>query len=109
MVDISEIDDEKFDEVVLQSELPVLVDFGADWCHPCKQLDPIVEEIAETWQGKLIVYKLDVDRNVNATTAYGVMGVPSLVLFVHGEPVDRLTGLVPKKRIVEMVEPHLVT
>jgi thioredoxin 1 len=107
-MEIPEIDDETFEGAVLQSELPVLVDFGAVWCHPCKQLDPIVEQIAEAWHGKLAVYKLDVDHNVNSTMAYGVMGVPSLILFVNGEPVDRLTGLVPKKRIVDMIEPYLI-
>ncbi|UCF60100.1 MAG: thioredoxin [Anaerolineaceae bacterium] len=107
MGSIPEIDDETFELKVLQAELPVLVDFGAEWCHPCKQLDPIVEELAEEWVGKVKVFKLDVDSNVNTTMNYGVMGVPSLILFVNGEPVERMTGLVPKKRILEAVEPHL--
>jgi thioredoxin 1 len=107
MGSIHEIDDETFELKVLQAELPVLVDFGAEWCHPCKQLDPIVEELAEEWAGKIEVFKLDVDSNVNTTMNYGVMGVPSLILFVNGEAVERMTGLVPKKRILEAVEPHL--
>lgn len=107
MGSIPEIDDESFELKVLQAELPVLVDFGAEWCHPCKQLDPIVEELAEEWVGKIEVFKLDVDSNVNTTMNYGVMGVPSLILFINGEPVERMTGLVPKKRILEAVEPHL--
>jgi thioredoxin 1 len=107
MGSIPEIDDESFEHKVLQAELPVLVDFGAEWCHPCKQLDPIVEELAEEWVGKIEVFKLDVDSNVNTTMNYGVMGVPSLILFINGEPVERMTGLVPKKRILEAVEPHL--
>jgi thioredoxin 1 len=107
MGSIPEINDETFELKVLQADLPVLVDFGAEWCHPCKQLDPIVEELAEEWGGKIIVFKLDVDSNVNTTMNYGVMGVPSLILFINGEPVERMTGLVPKKRILEAVEPHL--
>jgi thioredoxin 1 len=104
---ISEIDDETFELKVLQADLPVLVDFGAEWCHPCKQLDPIVEELAEEWVGKIKVFKLDVDSNVNTTMNYGVMGVPSLILFIDGEPVERMTGLVPKQRILKAMEPHL--
>ena len=107
MGSIPEINDETFELKVLQAELPVLVDFGAEWCHPCKQLDPIVEELAEEWVRKIEVFKLDVDSNVNTTMNYGVMGVPSLILFINGEPVERMTGLVPKKRILEAVEPHL--
>lgn len=107
MGSIPEINDENFELKVLQAELPVLVDFGAEWCHPCKQLDPIVEELAEEWVGKIEVFKLDVDSNVNTTMNYGVMGVPSLILFIKGEPVERMTGLVPKMRILEAVEPHL--
>ena len=107
MGSIPEINDETFELKVLEAELPVLVDFGAEWCHPCKQLDPIVEELAEEWVGKIKVFKLDVDSNVNTTMNYGVMGVPSLILFINGEPVERMTGLVPKKRILEVVEPHL--
>ena len=107
MGSIPEINDETFELKVLQAELPVLVDFGAEWCHPCKQLDPIVEELAEEWGGKIKVFKLDVDSNVNTTMNYGVMGVPSLILFINGEPVERMTGLVPKKRILEAVESHL--
>ncbi len=107
MGSIPEIDDETFELKVLQADLPVLVDFGAEWCHPCKQLDPIVEELAEEWVGKIEVFKLDVDSNVHTTMNYGVMGVPSLILFINGEPVERMTGLVPKKRILEVVESHL--
>jgi thioredoxin 1 len=107
MGNIPEIDDETFEVEVLQAELPVLVDFGAKWCHPCKQLDPIVEELAEEWDGKVKVFKLDVDSNINTTMNYGVMGVPSLILFIKGEPVERLTGLVPKQRILKTIDPHL--
>jgi thioredoxin 1 len=104
---IPEVNDENFEVEVLQADLPVLVDFGAEWCHPCKQLDPIVEELAEEWDGRVKVFKLDVDSNINTTMNYGVMGVPSLILFIEGEPVERLTGLVPKQRILKAIDPHL--
>ena len=69
---------------------PVLVDFGAEWCHPCKQLDPIVEELAEEWDGRVKVCKLDIDANLNTTMSLGIMGVPTLILFIDGEPVEQI-------------------
>ena len=107
MVAITDIDDVTFDSEVLQADGAVLVDFGAEWCHPCKQLDPIVEEIAVELADKLKVTKLDIDHNVDTTMKWGVMGVPTLILFVKGEPVERLTGFVPKNRILEKLSPHL--
>jgi len=107
MVAITDIDDLTFESEVLQADGPVLVDFGAEWCHPCKQLDPIVEEIAVELADKLKVTKLDIDHNVDTTMKWGVMGVPTLILFVKGEPVERLTGFVPKNRILDKLSPHL--
>jgi len=107
MVAITDIDDVTFESEVLQADGPVLVDFGAEWCHPCKQLDPIVEEIAVELADKLKVTKLDIDHNVDTTMKWGVMGVPTLILFVKGEPVERLTGFVPKNRILDKLSPHL--
>jgi thioredoxin 1 len=107
MVAIPDVQDNNFDEHVLATETPVLVDFGAEWCHPCKQLDPIVEQLAEEWNGRLKVVKLDIDENVDTTMRFGVMGVPTLLLFVDGEPVERMTGFVPREKIVQTVEPHL--
>jgi thioredoxin 1 len=107
MADLPELSDATFEAEVLEAQVPVLVDFGAEWCHPCKQLDPIVEELAQEWDGKLKVVKLDIDTNVDTTMKFGVMGVPTLMLFVGGEPVERLTGFVPKKRIVAKLGPHL--
>jgi len=107
MVAITDIDDVTFESEVLQADGAVLVDFGAEWCHPCKQLDPIVEEIAVELADKLKVTKLDIDHNVDTTMKWGVMGVPTLILFVKGEPVERLTGFVPKNRILDKLSPHL--
>jgi thioredoxin 1 len=107
MAKLPELSDDDFEAEVMGSNQPVLVDFGAEWCHPCKQLDPIVEELAVEWEGKVKVFKLDIDTNVTTTMNLGVMGVPTLILFVNGEPVERLTGFVPKKRILAQLTPHL--
>jgi len=106
-VEIHDVTDANFDEVVKQAGGPVLVDFGAEWCHPCKQLDPIVEQLAETWDGKVKVVKLDIDQNAETTIAYSVMGVPTLILFVDGEPKERLTGFQPKQKIVDRLGQHV--
>jgi thioredoxin 1 len=107
MAEIIDIDDASFEREVLQAGGAVLVDFGAEWCHPCKQLDPIVDEIALELEDKLKVTKLDIDENVDSTMKWGVMGVPTLILFKDGEPVERLTGYVPKNRILDKLSPHL--
>ena len=104
---MQEVKDETFEAEVKETDVPVLVDFGAEWCHPCKQLDPIVEQLEQEWQGKVKVVHVDADENVNTTQTYGVMGLPTLILFVDGEPVERLQGFVPKDRIVNKLAPHL--
>ncbi len=106
-VEIPDATDDNFDEMVRRAEGAVLVDFGAEWCHPCKQLDPIVEELAEAWHGKVKVVKLDIDQNAQTTMAYSVMGVPTLILFVDGEPKERLTGFQPKQKIVDRLGQHV--
>jgi thioredoxin 1 len=107
MATIPSTSDASFDADVLRSDQPVLVDFGAEWCHPCKQLEPIVEELAAEWQGKVRVVKLDIDQNVNTTMKYGVMGVPTLMLFVGGQVKERVTGYQPKRKILDKLEPLL--
>lgn len=107
MIAVARTSDATFDADVLQVSQPVLVDFGAEWCHPCKQLDPIVEDLAATWEGKVKVVRLDIDENVQATMRYGVMGVPTLILFNQGQPVERLSGYQSKRRILEHFGPHL--
>ncbi len=107
MAKLPEVTDATFEEEVLKAAGPVLVDFGAAWCAPCKQLDPVVEQLAEEWRGKVRVYHLDIDENMQTTMAYGVMGVPTLILFVDGEPRERLTGFQPKRKIVEKLGPYL--
>ena len=99
--------DETFEKEVIQTKGAVLLDFGAEWCHPCKQLDPIVEELAQDWGGKVKVLTLDIDSNVNTTMQMGVMSVPTLILFLDGQPVERITGYQSKQKILKKLEPHL--
>ncbi len=107
MAHLADVSDDTFKTEVLDAEGPVLVDFGADWCAPCKQLDPIIEELAEEWSDRLAVRKMDVDHNVNTAMEFGVMGVPTLILFVGGEAKERMTGYQPKQKIVDKLGPHL--
>ena len=107
MTDIVELSDDTFETEVINADGIVLVDFGAEWCQPCKQLDPIVDELADEWQDSVKVGKVDIDANINTAMKYGVMGVPTLILFKEGVPVERLTGFVPKKRIVDKFGAHI--
>ena len=107
MATITDLTDATFELEVAEEGGVVLVDFGAEWCHPCKQLDPVVDELADDWDGRVRVMKLDIDNNVDSTMKYQVMGVPTLILFKDGEPVERLTGFMPKKKILDKLSPHL--
>lgn len=107
MIEIPKLSEATFQRDVLESNVPVLVDFTAVWCQPCKQLDPIVRQLAEEWDGKLRVVKLDVDDNVGIATDYSVMGLPTLILFKGGQPVERVTGFQPKDRLTKKLAPHL--
>lgn len=107
MAELPQVTDSDFDSRVLQAARPVLVDFGADWCHPCRKLDPLVEELATEWADRLDVLKLDVDQSAQSAMRFGVMSVPSLILFIGGEVKERLVGFQPKTRIQNAIEPHL--
>jgi thioredoxin 1 len=97
--------DEVFDKTIEKGL--TLVDFWADWCGPCRQIAPIVEQIAEENKGKLQVAKLDVDANGETAMKYGVMSIPTLILFKDGEPVERLVGYRPKEALMTKIRPHL--
>jgi thioredoxin 1 len=96
---VAEVNDANFEQEVLQSEQPVLVDFWAAWCGPCKALGPIVDEVANEYIGKLKVMKLDVDRNSATPMRYGIRGIPALLLFKDGKVADQIVGYVPKDTI----------
>lgn len=107
MAEIIELNQVVFKDEVINSELPVLVDFSAVWCGPCKMLDPVVKQLAQEWDGKVKFVKLDVDHNPEVAMEYQVMGVPTLMLFKNGEPVERVTGYQPKDRLEKKFKDHL--
>ncbi len=107
MAEIPHVGEANFENEVLKSITPVLVDFTAVWCSPCKMLDPVVKQLAQEWQTKVKVVKLDVDDNSHLAMEYQVMGVPTLMLFVGGKVVQRLTGFQPKDKISAKLSPHL--
>ena len=99
-----EVTDDTFSNEVLNSELPVLVDFWAEWCGPCKMVSPIVEELSNDYNGKVKVTKLDVDSNPQTATNYGIRGIPTLLMFKNGSAVDQIVGAVPKQDIAERLD-----
>lgn len=97
------VTEEDFARTVLEAEVPVLVDFYADWCGPCKVMAPVLDEVAREATGELLVAKVDTDRAPEVAARYGIRGIPTLVLFRNGKDEGRVTGAVPKSRIVEML------
>ena len=100
---VTEVSDAEFEQNVLKSDVPVLVDFWAAWCGPCRALAPIVDQVASEYQGKLKVMKMDVDRNNATPGRYGIRGIPALLLFKDGKIADQITGYVPKDTIDKSV------
>lgn len=107
MAQLPKVSEGNFTQEVLESTEPVLVDFTAVWCGPCKLLDPIVSQLAQEWMGKVKVFKLDVDDNPHLAMDFQVMGVPTLILFKAGKPVERVSGYQPKDRLVKKFISHL--
>ena len=101
------VTDSTFQSEVLSSSQPVLVDFWATWCGPCRMVAPIVEEIASENNGKLKVAKVDVDANPETAQQFGVMSIPTLIVFKGGQPVERLVGYMPKAKLMQALSPHL--
>ncbi len=102
-----EVTDDNFDEEVLQSETPVLVDFWAPWCGPCRMLAPTIDEIATEYDGKAKVVKLNTDASGQTATKLGIQSIPTLIVFKGGEVVERLVGALPKAQITSTIDKHL--
>ena len=107
MAEPFEVTDTTFQVDVLQSSLPVLIDFWAEWCVPCKAIAPIVRDIAQQYDGKLKVGKLDAEANTNTTMRFQVMSLPTLILFKNGTAVERITGRTSKDKLIAKLKPHL--
>ncbi len=107
MADIIKTSETTFHQDVIEASLPVIVDFTAAWCQPCKQLEPLLIELADEWQGQLSIIKLDVDENPQVAVDYQVMGLPTLLLFKGGKVVERLTGYQSKDRLQKKFAPHM--
>ena len=107
MADLHQFSDANFQLEVLQADRPVLVDFTAEWCGPCHMLAPVVEQLNREWDGAVKVGHLDADLNTELVMQYGVLGLPTLILFKNGQPVERLTGFARRERILSKLKPHL--
>jgi thioredoxin 1 len=103
MANVQEISDQSFEAEVLQSSLPVLIDFWAPWCAPCRAIAPVVEELAKEYAGRIKVVKLNVDDNPETPQRYGVRGIPNLILFQGGTVREQIVGAVPKKKLVDAI------
>ncbi len=103
MADLVAVSDESFEREVLQSGTPVLIDFWAPWCAPCRAIAPVVEEVARDYAGKLKVVKMNVDDNPRTPTRYGVRGIPNLIMFQNGEVKEQIVGAVPKVQLVKAI------
>ncbi|WP_433328865.1 thioredoxin [Spirillospora sp. CA-294931] len=101
------VTDDTFDEQVINSSTPVLVDFWAEWCGPCKMIAPVLDQIAPEYAGKLTIAKLDYDNNPLTPGKFGVLGLPTLLLFKNGEVVEQIVGAKPKRALLKVIEPHL--
>jgi len=103
-----EVTDNNFQDEVLKSNVPVLVDFWAEWCGPCKMIAPVVDELAKKYEGKLRIGKMDVDANSVVVEQFGIQGIPTLILFKGGQPVAQVVGFQTKDRLDAAISKHLL-
>jgi thioredoxin 1 len=104
MADLVQVNDDAFDAEVLKSSIPVLIDFWAPWCGPCRAIGPVVEELAAQYKGQLKVVKMNVDDNPQTPARYGIRSIPNLIVFKNGEVKDQLIGAVPKAQLVRAID-----
>jgi thioredoxin 1 len=104
---IMEVTDANFDQEVLKSDQPVLIDFWAVWCGPCKALSPIVDEVAQNYSGKIKVAKMNVDQNPGTPGRYGIRGIPTLLIFKGGQVKEQIVGYVPRETIEKAIDKHM--
>ena len=104
---IEQVTDTSFDEVVLKSDKPVIVDFWAEWCGPCRALLPVLEDVSKQMEGQAKIVKLNIDENPEKTGQYGVRGIPTLILFNKGELVQTRVGGMPKTKIIDWLQEHI--
>ena len=107
MGNVLELNDSTFETEVVNSSIPVLVDFWATWCGPCRKLGPVVDEIAESYEDKVKFVKVNVEESLETAKKYSISGLPSLLVFKNGEAVERMAGLMPKSTIISNIEKHL--
>ena len=107
MTEVDYVNEANFQDEVVNANEPVLVDVTAVWCGPCRMIDPIVKQLAEEWKGQVKVVKLDADQNPNVLMHYGILGIPTLMFFKGGQLAERMTGYLPKDKLVAKLTPHL--
>jgi thioredoxin 1 len=107
MAEFVEINDQNFQSQVTDAALPVILEFGATWCGPCKMLEPLLKQLGDEWAGKVQLAHIDVDENVDLTMKFNVLGVPTVILFVNGKSVERFSGYMDRNRVIARLSPHL--
>ena len=109
MAEPVQITDTNFEQIVKQSQMPVLIDFWAVWCGPCRMIAPTVEELAKEYEGRAIIGKMDVDNNPDVPATYGIRSIPTILIFKDGQVVEQIVGAVPKQTLVHALDNHMAT
>ncbi len=107
MGNITQVSRDGFQKEILEASTPVVVEFGATWCAPCKMLEPVLTQLSQEWSSKARIVKVDVDECADIAQNYNIMGVPTVILFKNGQAIERFTGFLPKDRVTGKLAPHL--